>query len=382
MPLIHNVLASSPLTETTQYGVTMPTIFIDSIPSKKGPERYKVRARPHKHDPVSHQKTRNFPTKAKAIAYKKKLDAQFERGDYSFFFDHMKHYTLGHIVNDYINNSLTKEHIKSRHINPLNMILRTSFASVTSTYISAHDWFMLARELNENLQVKPQTTANYLSILNSALKDCATILRYEINLEAYSTGLSTARRLGLIAKSDERTRRPTELELNAITSALTNEEQNKRRTIPMLDIVEFAIETAARVGEICGGKLVWRNWDAKSRLITIRNRKSPNGKKIHSCFELSPKAIEIIMRQPRGNDDDPIFPYNPKTVGQYWRDLMKDLNIEDLRFHDLRAEGLCRLYEKGWSLSAISKVSGHRDVNILNNVYLRFFPAQISPLAA
>ncbi|PMT59296.1 hypothetical protein C1S83_22995 [Vibrio parahaemolyticus] len=49
----------------------MPTIFIDSIPSKKGPERYKVRARPHKHDPVRRQKTRNFPTKAKAMAYKK-----------------------------------------------------------------------------------------------------------------------------------------------------------------------------------------------------------------------------------------------------------------------------------------------------------------------
>ncbi|NGZ14986.1 site-specific integrase [Vibrio aestuarianus] len=361
----------------------MPSIFIEKVSNADNETiGFKTRARALKGEPVVGQRSCNFPTLAKAKAYGKKLQASFDKGDYSFFSEEVKHHTVGLVINDYLENPLTKKHVKSRHISPLNMILQTSFASVTSTHISAYDWYMLALQLNENLQVKPQTTANYLSILNSALKDSATMLRYAINLDSYSTGLSTARRLGLIAKSDERTRRPTELELNAITSALTNEEQNKRRTIPMLDIVEFAIETAARVGEICGGKLVWRNWDAKSRLITIRNRKSPNGKKIHSRFELSPKAIEIIMRQPRGNDDDPIFPYNPKTVGQYWRDLMKDLNIEDLRFHDLRAEGLCRLYEKGWSLSAISKVSGHRDVNILNNVYLRFFPAQISPQAA
>ncbi len=361
----------------------MPSIFIEKVSNTENETiGFKTRARALKGEPVVGQSSCNFPTLAKAKAYGKKLQASFDKGDYSFFSEEVKHHTVRHIINDYLENPLTKKHVKSRHISALNMILHTSFASMISTHISAYDWYMLARQLSENLQVKPQTTANYLSILNSALKDSATMLRYAINLEAYSTGLSTARRLGLIAKSEERTRRPTEFELNKIIAALADEEQNKRRTIPMLDIVEFAIETAARLGEICGDKLIWRNWDSESRHIIIRNRKSPNGNKVNSCFELSPKAIEIIMRQPRGNDNDPIFPYKPKTVGQYWRNLMKDIDIKDLRFHDLRAEGLCRLYEKGWSLSAISKVSGHRDVNILNNVYLRFFPTQPSQLAA
>lgn len=360
----------------------MPSTFIDQVTNTKGSKKYKVRVRSLKGDPVTGQKTRTFPTKTKADTFIKKLQAQFNKGDYSFFSKNVTHHTVGHIISDYLENPLTVKHIKSRSLSPLKRILQTPFASVTSTHISAYDWYMLANHMVENWQVKPQTTANYLSILNSALKDCTTILRYEINLDAYSNGLSTARRLNLTANSDERTRRPTENELNKITSALANEALTQRRSIPMLDIVGFAIETAARIGEICGQKITWSNWDAGKRLLTIRNRKSPNNKKITSCFELSQKGIEIIMRQPPGKDDDPIFPYNPGTVSTYWGDLMKELGIEDLHIHDLRAEGLCRLYEKGWSLAAISKVSGHRDINVLNNVYLRFFPTSPDLLAA
>ncbi|WP_419239611.1 site-specific integrase [Photobacterium leiognathi] len=354
----------------------MPSIFIDSVTNTKGLKKYKVRVRAFKGEPVTGQKTRTFSTKAKAIAYSKKLNRQFEKNNYEIFFDQSKHYTIGHIINDYLDNPLTKILIKSGHKSPLKQILKTSFAFVTSTNISAHNWYMLALQMKELLQIKPQTAANYLSILHSALKDCITILCYSINLNEYSNGLSTARRIGLIAKTDERKRRPSEFELDKIKEAITNNKISKGSIIPMLDIMEFAIETAARIGEICSNKITWSNWNPKNNCITITNRKSPNKENISSCFELSPKALEIIMRQPRGNHYDPIFPYNAKTVSKYWQVLMRELKIEDLRFHDLRAEALCRLYEKGWSLSAISKVSGHRDLNILNNVYLRLLPPE------
>nr|WP_277753883.1 tyrosine-type recombinase/integrase [Vibrio harveyi] len=43
----------------------------------------------------------------------------------------------------------------------------------------------------------------------------------------------------------------------------------------------------------------------------------------------------------------------------------------DLHYHDLRAEGACQLFESGLSIVEVSKITGHRDINILNNVYLR-----------
>lgn len=36
---------------------------------------------------------------------------------------------------------------------------------------------------------------------------------------------------------------------------------------------------------------------------------------------------------------------------------------EDLYFHDLRHEGVCRLFEMDWSIPRVPSVSGHRDSN-------------------
>lgn len=37
------------------------------------------------------------------------------------------------------------------------------------------------------------------------------------------------------------------------------------------------------------------------------------------------------------------------------------MKIKDLRFHDLRHEGISRLFEQGYQIQEVSMVSGHRD---------------------
>ncbi|NVK20703.1 MAG: tyrosine-type recombinase/integrase [Methylocystaceae bacterium] len=39
--------------------------------------------------------------------------------------------------------------------------------------------------------------------------------------------------------------------------------------------------------------------------------------------------------------------------------------MDDLRFHDLRHEGISRLFEKGSSVPEVALVSGHRDFRML-----------------
>ena len=41
----------------------------------------------------------------------------------------------------------------------------------------------------------------------------------------------------------------------------------------------------------------------------------------------------------------------------------KVLEIDDLHFHDLRHDGVSRLFEKGWDIPKVASVSGHRDWN-------------------
>lgn len=360
----------------------MPSIFIDSVTNTKGLKKYKVRVRALKGEPVTGQKSRTFPTKAKAIAFQKKLNAQFAKGNFSFFSQTQRHLSMSDVIGACISSPLFID-LKAGVSSLLQRIALTPFGCAPAKQLEAYHWFELARWINNEWGNKPQTAAHNLSVLHSTLKNCTTMLRLEIDLSGYTNGMSTARYKGYMSRSEERTRRPTEDELNAITVELKKQFLNSRYKIPMLDIYEFATETAARRIEICSKKICWKNWNPESRTLTIGNRKTPNkNKKISSTFELSSKAIEIIMRQPRGKDSDPIFPYKANSVSAAWQRTMKKLQIEDLHFHDLRAEALCRLYEANWNLPAISKVSGHRDLNILNNVYLRIFPTQPSRLVA
>ncbi len=352
-------------------------------PSMPSCTKHKIRVRTVDSGQVLSQKSRTFPTQKKAKIFKENLENHFKTGGYSFLNGEKKYCTIRVVINDYLTNIQTKSGINTKAASLLKRIANTPFGLAPADNLHEAHWYSLAADMSNEWRVKPQTTANNLSILNSALKDCVTILRYRINLGSYSNAISTARRKGYIARSNARTRRPTSDELTKITITLKNEELAKPRTIPMLDIFEFACETAARLGEICGNKITWGDWDANSGLLTIRNRKNPKkGTTVTSRFKLSAKSIEIIMRQPRGRDIDPIFPYNPRSVGAAWRRLNKSLDIVDLHFRDLRAEALCRLYEAGWSLSAISKVSGHRSLDILNNFYLRYYPTLPSRLAA
>lgn len=59
----------------------------------------------------------------------------------------------------------------------------------------------------------------------------------------------------------------------------------------------------------------------------------------------------------------------PQTVGNYASHLaaifaiarpMWGYRLDDLRFHDLRHEGISRLFEMGWNVPHVAAVSGHR----------------------
>lgn len=59
-------------------------------------------------------------------------------------------------------------------------------------------------------------------------------------------------------------------------------------------------------------------------------------------------------------DYDEIFPYNPASVSSAWTKACEILGIEGLKFHDLRHEGISRLFEMGWDIPRVASVSGHR----------------------
>jgi integrase len=74
--------------------------------------------------------------------------------------------------------------------------------------------------------------------------------------------------------------------------------------------------------------------------------------------ELPPEALAIAKSMPRVKPE--IFPYSTDAISAAFTRACKILGIEDLRFHDLRHEGISRLFEMGRTIPQVAAVSGHR----------------------
>ena len=75
-------------------------------------------------------------------------------------------------------------------------------------------------------------------------------------------------------------------------------------------------------------------------------------------LELTPEALEIINSMPRGHEA--IFPFSADAISSAFTKACKLLGIEDLHFHDLRHEGISRLFEMGRTIPQVAAISGHR----------------------
>lgn len=165
----------------------------------------------------------------------------------------------------------------------------------------------------------------------------------------------TLRRAGAIGKPEERERRPTPEELQALADYY----RFNFGKVPMRDLIPFAIETAMRIGEITS--LRWDDYRPGDKpTILIRERKDPTNKANNNQWvPLLGEAAAIIDRQERKGPL--IFPYKPDSMGASFRRACQRLQIEDLHLHDLRHEGVSRLFEQGYTIEQVAIVSGHRD---------------------
>ena len=119
--------------------------------------------------------------------------------------------------------------------------------------------------------------------------------------------------------------------------------------------VAFAIFSTRRQEEIT--LLQWDDLDEDQ--ILVRDMKHPGDKKgNHVYCELPPEALAVIKSMPRIAPE--IFPYTTDAISAAFTRACRFLEIKDLRFHDLRHEGISRLFEMGRTIPHVAAVSGHR----------------------
>jgi integrase len=231
-------------------------------------------------------------------------------------------------------------------------------------------------KMREQEGAGPATILQDFTYLGTVLRHGAALIGAEHATATALTSVDAARRTlrhsGRTANPDERDRRPTDAELVQIAEYWAG---RPRQSIPMIDLMLFAVSSAMRLGEIVN--LQWEHLDETSRTIVIRARKHPTKKATNhqkvplplGTCTVGGKVIdplEIMLRQPSAwGRKGRIFPHSAQSASTAFQRATAELAIEDLHFHDLRHDGASRLFEAGWPIERVAMVTDHRDWNML-----------------
>jgi integrase len=147
-----------------------------------------------------------------------------------------------------------------------------------------------------------------------------------------------------------RDRRLSEDEINKIIQATESQE------LPV--VIRLLTETAMRRGEL--SKLRWDNIDLKNRVAHLVDTK--NGESRH--VPLSSAAVAALKGLPR-RIDGRVISMAGDSITQAFARACERAGVENARIHDLRHEGVSRLFEKGLGVMEVASVSGHKTLSQL-----------------
>lgn len=117
-------------------------------------------------------------------------------------------------------------------------------------------------------------------------------------------------------------------------------------------LVEFAIETAMRCGELAG--MLPEHIDGDVLAILKTKTDTPR------IIPLSPRARQILAGLEMA-PGVPVWGLRPQSMSRAFMRICDGAGIVDLRFHDLRHEGASRLFEAGLSIQEVASITGHAD---------------------
>jgi integrase len=121
----------------------------------------------------------------------------------------------------------------------------------------------------------------------------------------------------------------------------------------MAAYLRLAIELPRRREELC--EMRWEDYNGVQ--ITLYDTKDKHRVR-NETIPVPAPAAAIIDKLPK--IDARIFPYNPESVSAGFQRACNRLGIEDLHLHDLRHEGISRLFAQGLEIQEVSLISGHR----------------------
>jgi len=302
---------------------------------------------------VVHQEAQTFDRRQAASAWSERREAELRKPGALGRKTHDP--KLTDVIDRYVAES--EKQVGRTKAQVLRKIRTHDIADLRCSEITSADVIGFAQAL----PVRPQTRQNYLSHLAAIFAVAKPMWGYPLDQQAIKDAFVVAKRMGITSKGASRDRRPTIEELNRLMDHFGDIKMRRPSTLPMQRIIPFALYSTRRQEEIV--RMRWSDYqpahNGESARVMIRDMKNP-GDKIgnHVWCDLPPEAAAVIESMPKR--EDRIFPYSTDAVSAAFTRACKVLEIGDLHFHDLRHEGISRLFEKGWTIPQVASVSGHR----------------------
>lgn len=213
---------------------------------------------------------------------------------------------------------------------------------ITADEVDAMKSHLLTKGTGKRMKggAAPATVNRHLALLKAACNQA---------LDRGKISKSPMKGVAFLDEDNERDRICSVAEFRKLVAAAKDQE--------MRLMIICGYYTAMRQGEIA--KLKWEQVDLESKTLKLKGKdtKTKEGRAV----PLHDEVIEALqaMRQ----DVGPIFA--KQAWSKNFAELVKELKISDLRFHDLRHTAITNLRRAGVDLVTIQRISGHKTMAML-----------------
>lgn len=326
---------------------------------KDGSVAYNAQVRIMQKGVTVYQESQTFDRKANAQAWIKRVETEMavpgaiEKASRSGV-------TVKEMIERYL--------LEYEKLRPLGKTKRATLKAISETWLGKlEDRELTSQKLVEyadgrmmNDGIQAQTVGNDLAHLGAVLSVARPAWGYDIDPMAMPDARKVLRKMGAVTRSKERNRRPTLEELDKLFGYFSEMRDRRKQEIDMVRVTAFALFSTRRQEEIT--RIKWAAVDEGRQMVLVTDMKNPGQKYGNDVWCLVPdEAWQIMMSMPKVAED--IFPYNSRSISASFTRACHFLEIEDLHFHDLRHDGVSRLFEMGWDIPKVASVSGHRDWN-------------------